>query len=237
MEKSCDNCMLKKRGDCSWGASVCEHYKYSPSVSASETKYWPEIMRSNSQSRYLEWKKDQRQLAQNKYHKQTEKKVPKKSSNNYNRSSARQNVYPSKFPNKTNNRKILPKFKETITSIRNSYDGAVLVWVDVRKTVNGKYLGLYLMEYKGTIRSYRTESFGEKDRCYYEIVKGAVDNMIKTDYKLVFISAHDFMQDIIRVSASVLELKDAFSQKKLTWEFQTYGYLSEDISEYVKMNL
>lgn len=39
--KTCNTCMLMKRGDCFGKNDICEDYKHSPSVSEREKKTWP----------------------------------------------------------------------------------------------------------------------------------------------------------------------------------------------------
>lgn len=41
MDKICDNCMVKKRGDCAFGRDLCESYKPIPYVSQNEKDNWP----------------------------------------------------------------------------------------------------------------------------------------------------------------------------------------------------
>ena len=242
MEKSCDNCMLRKRGECFGGSAVCEFYKHSPSISASEVNSWPVVMRSNSQSRHLEWKKEQQRLAQKNNLPIRENTVSKKTVNSNGTYVGKGSYLPkSSVETNTSNRAKeshdLKEPKETISSIRNSHDDSVLVWIDVRKTVNDQYLGLYLMEYKGRIHSFRKGPFYKKDVCYYEIVKETIETMKKAGFELVFISSNDFKQDVLGIPERRTELNKALFQKGLTCRFRPYEYLSKTISDYVQKHL
>jgi len=44
-ERSCDNCRLKRRGECFGGKSVCQDYKYAPTMTEEQEKAWPKEMR------------------------------------------------------------------------------------------------------------------------------------------------------------------------------------------------
>ena len=39
-ENNCLNCMSLKRGECCGGKSVCEFFKYSPSINEGQKKIW-----------------------------------------------------------------------------------------------------------------------------------------------------------------------------------------------------
>lgn len=40
-EKSCKNCMEMKRGECVGRKTICEAYKYSPSMTEEDKRNWP----------------------------------------------------------------------------------------------------------------------------------------------------------------------------------------------------
>ncbi len=44
-ERSCDNCRLKRRGECFGAKSVCQDYKYAPTMTEEQAKAWPKEMR------------------------------------------------------------------------------------------------------------------------------------------------------------------------------------------------
>lgn len=44
-ERSCDNCRLKRRGECFGSKSVCQDYKYAPTMTEEQEKAWPKEMR------------------------------------------------------------------------------------------------------------------------------------------------------------------------------------------------
>ena len=196
MEKNCDNCMLKKRGDCFGGVNICSLYKHSPNVSASEVDSWPVIMRSNSQSRHLEWKKNQKKLSQ--------KRVDSANNKTIQRSFTRKGNYTKQsgdslqnLPGKVSVVERAGEKKDTIESIRKIFADAVLVWIEIRKTVKNQYLGLYLMEYKGDVHNFKTDPVDDRASCFYGIVKEAIENMTKKDFEIVFLSAQEYKNDLV----------------------------------------
>ena len=58
--KSCDTCLIKRKGDCFGANSVCEEYKSAPSVTRQEISYWPDVMRSSGLSHRSERKKQEK---------------------------------------------------------------------------------------------------------------------------------------------------------------------------------
>jgi|JFJP01.1.fsa_nt_gi hypothetical protein len=43
--KSCSNCLIKKKGECSTGFEVCEFYKPAPSRNEDKINNWPNEMK------------------------------------------------------------------------------------------------------------------------------------------------------------------------------------------------
>ena len=140
-EKSCDNCMTRRKGDC-WGGGLCSAYKPGPTISKTELDNWPVVMRSNSQSRHMEWMKQQRE-----YTRQSEKtRKPVQRLDLY--SVSKLDV----------DRKGVAAYVEgfntsddltTIQDIRSEYQDDIIIWLSVIEAGNKLYKCKYMLEWNG----------------------------------------------------------------------------------------
>ena len=44
-EKSCNNCRLKRNGECFGKNKICQDYKYTPVITEEQARAWPKEMR------------------------------------------------------------------------------------------------------------------------------------------------------------------------------------------------
>ena len=223
MEKSCDTCMVKKRGECFGDRKTCASYKHCPQVSSSEMDNWPVIMRSNSLSRHLEWKKEQRVRSQRAKNYNTDREKYPTPKAYYSRTN--KNVPVAKKSKIALSSKSV---RESIESIRKTYIDSVIVWMDIRKTLSGQHIGFYLMEYQGNCICDRIASSSNMDDCINSIIYTVVGRMVKTGFEIVFVSAVDIEKTSIRN-----KINELLKERKLKCRYKTCRYLRKEISELI----
>ena len=69
--------------------------------------------------------------------------------------------------------------------------------------------------------------------CYFELVKSAIDHMVKGGFEIVFIAADNVKEMVLGNIERRNELNHLLLMKKLTCRFVEVGYLRKDIYQQI----
>lgn len=246
--KSCDTCLIKRKGDCFGANSVCEDYKSAPSVSRQEISYWPDVMRSSGLSHKSERKKQEKLNA-------SREKEYKKGKPNSNKNIDHESNYSYAETGYSENAKIqqrnfekkkihsqklgeIPIFQvESIKSIiKENYD-KVIIWVYPEKIFGTRYRYYYLLQYGKYCKGEKgLKLYGDCKECLYEGLTKATGR-IKADYdkEVLIVYSKSFYSD--KPNSYYARLKKQLAMEKYRVDFVIKENLKKEILEHIKNHL
>lgn len=246
--KSCDTCLIKRKGDCFGANSVCEDYKSAPSISRQEISYWPDVMRSSGLSHKSERKKQEKLNA-------SREKEYKKGKSNSNKNIDHESNYSYAETGYSENAKIqqrnfekqkrhsqklgkIPVFQvESIKSIiKENYD-KVIIWVYPEKIFGIRYRYYYLLQYGKYCKGEKgLKLYGDYKECLFEGLTEAIGR-IKADYdkEVLIVYSKSFYSD--KPNSYYVRLKKQLAMEKYRVDFVIKENLKKEILEHIKNHL
>ena len=218
-EKTCDNCIEKRKGEC-WGGEVCKSYKPAPNVSASEIEKWPVIMRSNGQSRRLEWKKQQQ-----KYSHRSSLSAMLAEHDRFEED--RLDALAEKTKSEKRNSK-----DTLIPFIQKDCWNKIIVWLVVGFTGNNRYKCTYMMEYKGHTKRCDGGIWETADISLLRGMEAAITRITKPQFDVVFVSAESFLE-LKEKDGRLNFILKRLDNKGTHYELRTHEYGRQAIRDYV----